>query len=67
LVNAGVELPTIAKVLGHKSLEMTARYSHVNDVSVRNAMRTLDQQQEQPGEVVNLDDFVKNQKPRFHG
>lgn len=52
LVNAGVELPTIAKVLGHKSLEMTARYSHVNDVSVRNAMRTLDQQQ--PGKVVNL-------------
>lgn len=54
LVNAGVELPTIAKVLGHKSLEMTARYSHVNDTSVRNAMRTLDQQQEQNEEVVTL-------------
>lgn len=54
LVNAGVELPTIAKVLGHKSLEMTARYSHVNDTSVRNAMRTLDQQQEQDGRVVKI-------------
>jgi integrase len=54
LVNAGVELPTIAKILGHKSLEMTTRYSHVNDTSVRNAMRTLDQQQEQDGKVVTL-------------
>jgi integrase len=54
LVNAGVELPTIAKVLGHKSLEMTARYSHVNDTSVRNAMRTIDHQQAQAGKVVNL-------------
>lgn len=55
LVNAGVELPTIAKILGHKNLVMTSRYSHVNDTSVRNAMRTLDQaQKEQAGNVVEI-------------
>lgn len=42
LVNAGVELPTIAKVLCYKILEMTAMYSHVNDISVGSAMLTLD-------------------------
>lgn len=42
LVNSGVELPVIAKILGHKTLAMTMRYSHVNDRSVRNAMATLD-------------------------
>ena len=46
LVNAGVEIPIIAKILGHKSLEMTTRYSHVNDASVKNAMQTLDRKQE---------------------
>ncbi len=54
LVNAGVELPTIAKILGHKDLTMTARYSHVNDSSVKDAMRTLDQQQVQTVEPVNI-------------
>ncbi len=45
LVNSGVGLPVIGKVLGHKSLKMTERYSHVNDNSVRNAMELLDQKQ----------------------
>ncbi|OEU69095.1 MAG: hypothetical protein BA863_07990 [Desulfovibrio sp. S3730MH75] len=56
LVNSGVELPVIAKILGHKTIAMTMRYSHVNDVSVRDAMRLLDQQQ--PGnnkKVANID------------
>ena len=45
LVNAGVELPVIAKILGHKTLAMTMRYSHVNDQSVRSAMQKIDHQQ----------------------
>lgn len=45
LVNSGVEIPIIAKILGHKTLSMTMRYSHVNDRSVRNAMSVLDGQQ----------------------
>ena len=55
LVNSGVELPTIAKILGHKTLSMTMRYSHVNDATVRGAMQLLDQQQQRKEEkVVNL-------------
>jgi integrase len=46
LVNAGVELPVIARILGHKSLAMTMRYSHINDDSVQNAMGILDKQQD---------------------
>ncbi|MDR3629364.1 MAG: site-specific integrase [Desulfocapsaceae bacterium] len=45
LVNSGVGLPVIGKVLGHKSLKMTERYSHVSDDSVRSAMDLLDQKQ----------------------
>lgn len=45
LVNSGVGLPVIGKVLGHKSLKMTERYSHVSDNSVRSAMELLDQKQ----------------------
>lgn len=45
LVNAGVEIPVIAKILGHKTLAMTMRYAHINDTNVQNAMKNLDQQQ----------------------
>ena len=54
LVNSGVELPVIAKILGHKTLAMTMRYSHVNDRSVRNAMSLLDDQQQSAGKIVSL-------------
>ncbi len=54
LVNSGVELPVIAKILGHKTLAMTMRYSHVNDRSVRNAMSLLDDQQQPVKKVVPL-------------
>ncbi len=54
LVNSGVELPTIAKILGHKILSMTMRYSHVNDISVKNAMAVLDEQQRPEEKVVKL-------------
>jgi integrase len=52
LVNSGVELPVIARILGHKSLQMTMRYSHVNDTSVQGAMKMLDQHQEKPEKIV---------------
>ncbi len=54
LVNSGVELPVIAKILGHKTLAMTMRYSHVNDRSVRNAMTLLDDQQQPGGKIVSI-------------
>jgi integrase len=43
LVNAGVEIPVIAKILGHKTLAMTMRYSHINDKSVKNALAVLNE------------------------
>jgi integrase len=46
LVNSGVPIPVIAKILGHKSITMTMRYSHVNDTSVSEAMRYIDKQQD---------------------
>jgi integrase len=50
LANSGVEIPVIAKILGHKTLSMTMRYSHINDSSVKDAMAILDQHQERQTE-----------------
>lgn len=54
LVNAGIEIPVIARVLGHKTLAMTMRYSHVNDKSVNDAMAVLDQQQAERKKVLKI-------------
>ncbi len=54
LVNAGIELPVIAKILGHKTLTMTMRYSHVNDLRVRNAMGAIDAAYETKEPVLKL-------------
>ncbi len=48
LVNAGVEIPVIAKILGHKTLAMTMRYSHVSDPSVKKAMAIFNEQVIEP-------------------
>ncbi len=41
LVEAGVDLYTVKELLGHKTLAMTARYSHLGENSLRLATRTL--------------------------
>lgn len=41
LVNAGVDLFTIGKILGHSSTQTTARYAHLNEESTKAAMRKL--------------------------
>lgn len=41
LVEAGVGLYTVKELLGHKTLAMTARYSHLGENSLRQATRTL--------------------------
>jgi site-specific recombinase XerD len=38
LVNAGVDLFTVGAVLGHKSQQSTARYSHLSQERMREAM-----------------------------
>lgn len=57
LANSGTELAIIAKILGHKSLQMTMRYSHINDNSVKNAMSELDRNQiSRPVQVIEIED-----------
>lgn len=42
LVQAGVDLPTIQKISGHKTLAMVLHYTHVYGQHIDNAMLTLD-------------------------
>ncbi len=42
LVQSGVDLPTVKKISGHKTLAMVERYSHQNDVHVKNALTLLE-------------------------
>ncbi len=41
LVMAGVELYTVKEILGHKTLQMTARYSHLSPSHQREALERL--------------------------
>jgi integrase len=43
LVQAGVDLPTVKRISGHKTLAMVERYSHQNGEHIRAAMNKLDQ------------------------
>lgn len=42
LVQAGVDLPTVKRISGHKTLAMVERYAHVNGPHLREAMDKLD-------------------------
>jgi integrase len=41
LVQAGVDLPTIQRISGHKKLAMVLRYAHVHDQHIDEAIRAL--------------------------
>jgi site-specific recombinase XerD len=41
LVQAGVDLPTVKRISGHKSLSMVERYSHQNGAHIQSAMDKL--------------------------
>jgi integrase len=43
LVQAGVDLPTVQRISGHKTLQMVVRYSHQNGDHIQAAMNKLDQ------------------------
>lgn len=43
LVQAGVDLPTVKRISGHKTLQMVERYSHQNGAHIQAAMDKLDQ------------------------
>ena len=41
LVQAGVDLPTVKKISGHKTLQMVERYAHQNDAHVQQSLDKL--------------------------
>jgi integrase len=51
LVEAGVSLYVVSKLLGHKSLKMTARYAHVGENAERRAARALAEHIKAPAEL----------------
>lgn len=42
LVQAGVDLPTVQRISGHKTLQMVVRYSHQNGEHIKAAMDALE-------------------------
>jgi hypothetical protein len=40
-VQAGVDLPTVKRISGHKNLSMVERYSHQNGAHIQSAMDKL--------------------------
>jgi integrase len=42
LVQAGVDLPTVKRISGHKTLSMVERYSHQNGIHIQAAMDKLE-------------------------
>ena len=43
LVQSGVDLPTVQRISGHKSLSMVNRYSHQNGAHIQAAMDKLEE------------------------
>lgn len=43
LVQAGVDLPTVQRISGHKTLQMVSRYAHQNAAHIENAMDQLEE------------------------
>ena len=41
LVQAGVDLPTVQRISGHKTLAMVLRYTHVHGRHIDDAMRAI--------------------------
>jgi integrase len=43
LVIAGMDLPTVQDLMGHKNISMTLRYTHLSSDHKQRAVRTLEQ------------------------
>lgn len=41
MVEAGIDLPTVSRILGHSSIQMTMRYAHQTQETMRKAMESL--------------------------
>ena len=42
MADAGTDAFTLAKILGHSDIRMTARYTHATDLAIRRAVENLD-------------------------
>ena len=51
LVQAGVDLPTVKRISGHKTLSMVERYAHANAEHIRAAMDKLEKRYNTPPSV----------------
>ena len=49
LVQAGVDLPTVKRISGHKTLIMVERYAHANGAHIQSAMDKLDRRYRKVG------------------
>ena len=49
LVQAGVDLPTVKRISGHKTLIMVERYAHANGEHIREAMDKLEDRYRKAG------------------
>lgn len=54
LVMSGADLKTVQELLGHKSLTMTLRYSHLSQAHKREALKALEQNLSHNPPIVNL-------------
>jgi len=62
LAEQGQDLYTIQKLIGHKTVTMTQRYSHLTENKLKNAIESLGKAFEQKGNVVDFPATIKQIK-----
>ncbi len=67
LVQQGVTIQVVQKLLGHKAIKMTMRYAHLSNKSLEDAIKVLDKPKEMVSSNVTnvkfIADLVKNDVP----
>lgn len=61
LVQAGIDLPTVKRISGHKTLQMVERYSHQNGAHIQAAMDKLEERYGQSASLSPLAQFGDKQ------
>jgi len=52
MIESGVDLVTVSRILGHASIQMTMRYAHPTQESVINAVNKLGEIFKKPNDMV---------------
>jgi len=67
MIEAGVDLVTVSKILGHSSIQMTMRYAHPTQANMRNAVEKLGELFEMPKKETKNQEYVSDLlKPLAH-